>query len=513
MTENTKYLHLAGLSLEHSGLMALWADRRGRILVVNEALCRFLGHTQGNLNKMFVWELDPSLNKGKWEKMFANLASVAVSEKETIFVDARGEQLPVIITGHHIDDGDNEMVFILARDDRQTKELSSNLADVRKEIATERVVHQKSLQTQESHLVQRDVIFENCNDSVIISKIIAEDSPDTIIYDVNPATCRMLGYTREELVGQPTSILRPLSECGSAMDARRRRLLSDGQGTIETKHRAKNGQLIDVELRAQVAEIKGEKYAIAICRDITAWLKKQETIEKLLEQEHILRARLEKQTYERTEFYRALVHELKTPLTPIMLTAETLSDRVELRFKPQIESIVRGARLLEDLINDLHDLIRSEVGTLSLSPAKFDLDDLIDEVTGFLSPQIKEKNIIFEQFHGKAKIRLNADRNRIRQIILNLLNNAIKYSATGQAIEIYSGKQGKNAVIDIVDHGVGIEPNQIEVIFKPYVTKSGGLGLGLALAKNLAELHNGSVSVISEPGKGSKFTLVLPVSE
>ncbi|ADJ26446.1 PAS/PAC sensor signal transduction histidine kinase [Dehalogenimonas lykanthroporepellens BL-DC-9] len=512
MTENSKYLHLAGLSLEHSGLMALWADRSGRILVVNEALCRFLGHTQGNLKKMFVWELDPSLDKGKWGKMFANLASVAVSEKETIFVDSRGEQVPVIVSGHHIADGENEMVFILARDDRRTTELSSNLADARQEIATERTEHQKSLQAQESHLVQRDVIFENCNDSVIISKIHAVDFPDTIIYDVNPATCRMLGYRREELIGRPTSILRPLSECGSAMDARRSRLLGNGQGAIETRHLAKNGQSIDVELRAQVVEIGGEKYAIAICRDISARLKKQETIEKLLEQERILRSRLEKQTYEQTEFYRALVHELKTPLTPIMLTAEALSDRVEPRFKPQMEGIVRGARLLEDIINDLHDLIRSEVGTLSLSPAKFDLDDLIAEVTELLSPQIKEKNIIFEQFQGKANIRLNADRGRIRQIILNLLNNAIKYSVSGQAIEIYSGEQGKNAVIDIVDHGVGIEPSQLDVIFKPYFSKTGGLGLGLALAKNLAELHNGSVSVISQPGKGSKFTLVLPVS-
>lgn len=400
MIRSNRYRQLAGSTLERSELMVLWIRRTGEIVSVNDSVCRFLGYSSDALEKMSVWEIDPNMTIEVWEQLTANLTDVSVSEKETLFVDSSGNQHTVVVSGYFVVDDGEELVFAIAQDNS----CNEHTRKIKK------FVPENTLRFFESIRTQHDIIFDKSSDSIIIGKAIGSASDDAVIVDVNPATCRILGYKKEELIGQPTSILRPPSESGPSMEERRRALFSKGQDIIVTKHLTKTGQLIDVELSTHICEIRNEKYIIAICRDITARLKRQKQIENLLDQEQYLRSKLEKQNYERTEFYRALVHELKTPLTPIMLTAEVLADKMDNEFRIQWEAIFNGAQAMELIINDLHDLVKSDVGTLTINPVEFVLDDLIDEAVELMSSQFNNKNIIVDKFFCQNKIILYADR-------------------------------------------------------------------------------------------------------
>jgi signal transduction histidine kinase len=216
-------------------------------------------------------------------------------------------------------------------------------------------------------------------------------------------------------------------------------------------------------------------------------------------------------------------HELRTPLNAIIGFAEVLleSAKEEPLSEYQIDRLSRilksGQHLLE-LINSLLDLSKIEAGQMQIFNSEFQLENLLQDVMEWLEPLLQEKSLQYELvFHSDTPIRLYSDSGKVRQVLINLLGNAIKFTESGGHIKVSSIHDVTGVSIEIQDTGCGITVDQQQQIFEVFhqVNSSGtlkGTGLGLALVQSLMKLLGGSVSLKSKYGKGSTFTLYFPAS-
>jgi len=216
-------------------------------------------------------------------------------------------------------------------------------------------------------------------------------------------------------------------------------------------------------------------------------------------------------------------HELRTPLNAIIGFAEVLleSGKEEPLSDYQIDRLSRilksGQHLLE-LINSLLDLSKIEAGQMQIFNSEFQLENLLQDVMEWLEPLLQEKSLQYELvFHSDTPIMLYSDSGKVRQVLINLLGNAIKFTESGGHIKVNSIHEATGVSIEIQDTGCGITVDQQQQIFEVFhqVNSSGtlkGTGLGLALVQSLMKLLGGSVSLKSKYGKGSTFTLHFPAS-
>ncbi len=227
---------------------------------------------------------------------------------------------------------------------------------------------------------------------------------------------------------------------------------------------------------------------------------------------------LENQIQQRIEFTRALVHELKTPLTSTINSSEALINQAQNEMSKRLsKNIYISAIKLNKRINELLDLSKIEVGILNVKCEPMDLITLIKEMSYnmLLEAAKKEQNLKFEMPDVLPMIM--ADEERVEQIISNLISNAFKYSKRNRQVTLKVSRDENNAIIEVKDEGLGIEEQELTRIFEPYkrsiVNKEqlSGLGIGLALSKKLVELQNGKIWVISTIGTGSSFFVSLPI--
>ena len=268
------------------------------------------------------------------------------------------------------------------------------------------------------------------------------------------------------------------------------------------------------DLSARVPE-KGTDELSALGKDINVMLS---TIQQQRSQESKLRENLEQEIRKRSEYTRELVHELKTPITPIMSSSELLVDGVKGEpWNRLARNIYRGALDMNDRLDDLVDIARGEVGALRLREERLDMQPVIDQMAQEMKPLITSRLQTLQLEVASPLPAVLGDETRLRQVLRNLLSNATKYTPERGKITIRAKPQDQGLVIDVQDTGRGIAPDQLERIFEPYakitdgiLERQTGLGLGLKLAKTLVELHKGRMWVKSEKGKGSMFSFYLP---
>jgi two-component system aerobic respiration control sensor histidine kinase ArcB len=264
---------------------------------------------------------------------------------------------------------------------------------------------------------------------------------------------------------------------------------------------------------------RGKRAALGHAMDITELERAQEKLEEAYEQERRLREQLQTEVQWRIEFTRALVHELKTPLTPVLSSSELLYS--ELREEPWMsiaENIHRGATNLSRRIDELLDLARVEIGTLKLNQEALDVLPLLQGVGNDMAVVTKAAGQSLTLELPPSLPRVWADEERLRQVVLNLLINASKFTQEGGKITLRARKQNGSLVVEVEDNGPGIPKEDQGRLFLPYHRRLGdrehlsGLGLGLALCKNIVELHGGDIWVNSEVGKGSTFGFSIPLA-
>ena len=237
---------------------------------------------------------------------------------------------------------------------------------------------------------------------------------------------------------------------------------------------------------------------------------------KQLEQQN---REVERATQLKSQFLASMSHELRTPLNAIIgfsdLLAEKTADHLTEKQKRFVGHVRNGARHLLQLINDILDLSKIESGLLELRRESFGVSEALPEVLSVIRPLAMAKKIRLE--HAQETFSVYADRVRFKQILYNLLSNALKFTPEGGTVRVEGSTAGNTVCIAIRDTGVGIRPEDQQLIFEEFrqagETTRGvkeGTGLGLAITKRLVERQGGTIRVTSELGKGSCFTFTLP---
>ena len=214
-------------------------------------------------------------------------------------------------------------------------------------------------------------------------------------------------------------------------------------------------------------------------------------------------------------------HELRTPLNSVIALSGVLNRRLANQIPEEeysyIEVIERNGKLLLELINDVLDISRIESGHEEIEITKFNANNLIAEVVSMIHPQAKQKNIELLHTAGSSDLFITSDAGKCRHILQNLIGNAVKFTEKGK-VEVVALQHDNNVTIGVTDTGIGISENHLPHIFDEFrqvdsstSRRFGGTGLGLAIAKKYANLLGGTISVKSAPGKGSEFTLTLPL--
>jgi PAS domain S-box-containing protein len=385
---------------------------------------------------------------------------------------------------------------------------------------------------RDQHFYTRSLIESN------IDALMATD-PRGIITDVNKQTEALTGCTRDELIGAPFKNY--FTDPGRA-EAGINRVLTEGKVTnYELTARARDGQLTVVSYNATTFHDRDRSLqgVFAAARDMTE-LKR---FEHRLQQKNF---ELEDASRMKSEFLANMSHELRTPLNAIIGFSEVLKDGLLGELTDQqrgfIGDIFGSGKHLLSLINDILDLSKVEAGKMMLDLEPVDVLSLFVNSLSIVREKAATRHIRLTMDAAEGLGSIQADARKVKQIVYNLLSNAVKFTVEGGEVTLRAGRVPRVDVgqltgpwlgrsfplpdtdfadymkISVSDSGIGISPQGLKHLFKPFSQVDSGLarrfegtGLGLAMVKLLAELHGGTVTVQSAVGEGSRFTVWLPL--
>jgi signal transduction histidine kinase/CheY-like chemotaxis protein len=230
-------------------------------------------------------------------------------------------------------------------------------------------------------------------------------------------------------------------------------------------------------------------------------------------------AELEKATRLKDEFLASASHELRTPLNAILGWAHMQRSHPELSPRA-MEVIERNAQALAELINDLLDMSRIVANKVAIEPEPLELAPLVHSAVDIVRPAMETKRLSLRLAIDERAGCIVADPNRLRQVISNVLSNAVKFTPRGGAVTVVSERRGSQALVEVTDTGKGISPDFLPHVFDRFrqadgshTRREGGLGLGLSIARYLVELHGGELHAHSDGvGHGATFTMMLPIA-
>jgi len=361
------------------------------------------------------------------------------------------------------------------------------------------------------------------------SDVVEITDPHARLQYVNPAYQATLGFAPEEVVGKtPRELVRSdyhPPEYFKQID----KTLSAGEvwrGLLVSK--SKDGKLVYFE--AAIAPIKDAAgrmtHHLAVKRDVSEQLKREQALEETNRALEQAKDAAVSASRSKSEFLANMSHELRTPLNAIIGYAELLlEDALDAGNEGLTADLKKirtaGAHLL-DLINDVLDISKIEAGRMELYVEPFDLDALLGDVVATVEPNMvaRGNRLVTELPPGGLQVR--ADERKVRQILMNLLSNAAKFTERG-TVTLRATREEDDAgdwlLFEVEDDGIGIAEATLVRLFRPFVQadasttrRYGGTGLGLALSRRFAELMGGSIVVKSEVGKGSTFSVRLPMS-
>lgn len=344
--------------------------------------------------------------------------------------------------------------------------------------------------------------------------------PETrIIVEVNKTAEEIFGYSKQEFISKTTEFLYPDQTAYiNSYNIGLEQLKKNGYLNFENIYRKKDGSEFISEIYSKPIYKNGKiKYLVTVIRDITK--QKEAELELIKAKEKAFEmSRL------KSNFLANMSHELRTPMNGILGFSYLISQESENKeIKEMAELINQNGKRLMETLNLILDLSRIEANKLELNLSNTDLVRVISDIVKFFELAAKNKNISIDFLHPKSSFEIKTDERIFTEIINNLVNNAIKYTKTGGVtVKLYDDYiNGKKYIfIKVLDTGIGIPPEALSYIFdefrqvsEGYSRSFEGSGLGLTITKNFIKKLGGEISVKSELGKGSEFTVTLPFSK
>ncbi len=402
--------------------------------------------------------------------------------------------------------------------------------------------------------VHLNSLFENATEGIVAT------NSQGIITLINPSACQMFGYSPEELEGQKIEVLIP-SSARKIHVRHREDFYHDPKNRTMGHNRdlqasRKDGSTFPVEVSLSTYVQNNERYVIAFIIDITRrketerdMILQQQQLEKITDQMRLLNADLEIKVEQRTtilkealqrleesqnelsqaldkekqlneikgRFVSMASHEFRTPLSTVLSSASliekyTTSDDQEKRSR-HVEKIKNSVEHLNTLLEDFLSLGKLEEGKIGIHLHEFNLEELIRDTIEEMNPMLKTGQII--TYKNSCQNSINSDKNLIRNILFNLISNAIKFSDVSKSIKVVSQIKDKITFISIQDEGMGISDEDKEHLFSTFfrgrnVTNIQGTGLGLHIVKRYVDLLGGSIAMESTLGKGTTISFSVP---
>ena len=340
--------------------------------------------------------------------------------------------------------------------------------------------------------------------------VMADD--DTVLF-ANPAVQSIFGYPLSEVVGQPLTMLMP-EEYRARHRAGIERFLASGERRIrwegvELPGLRKDGSVVALEVTISDFEREGKRYFTGLAHDISTRKAYTEERERLL-------AATEAAVRSREEVLAIVSHDLRNPLNTILMGTRVLLDLgLEEQHVRQLQVVKRSADRMNRLIQDLLDVVRLEAGqSLPLEVQPVEVAPLLAEACEAFQEQAATKLVHLGCGRAEKGLVVSADRDRVLQVLSNLIGNALKFTPEGGRITVSSRREESEVVLSVEDTGPGIPPENLARVFELYwqakQTARLGAGLGLTISKGIVEAHGGRIWVKSRPGLGSTFSFSLP---
>ncbi|MFH1740673.1 MAG: PAS domain S-box protein, partial [bacterium] len=356
----------------------------------------------------------------------------------------------------------------------------------------------------EEHLRLMQSTIENVSDEAFWMR------PDGSFAYVNQAVCDALGYSREELLTMSVLDIDPdvtVENWPMHWEATKK----SGGFIFEVRHRAKDGRILSMELRTRQLEFEGREYSCAFGHDIT---------QRKLAEAELLRAKeaAEAAAHAKSEFLANMSHEIRTPMNGVIgMTGLLLDTDLTGEQREFAETIRNSGEALLSIINDILDFSKIEAGKLDLEMLDFDLRTTLEDMGDVLAIRAQEKGLEYVYvIDPEVPSLLQGDPGRLRQVLTNLIGNAVKFTSEGEVaihVTLEEENEAQAAIrFAVADTGIGIPRDRVYSLFEAFTQadasttrKYGGTGLGLTISRRLAELMGGEMSVESTIGKGSVF--------
>ena len=391
------------------------------------------------------------------------------------------------------------------------------------------------------------ILFKYANESILVT-----DSGGKIVL-VNPACEKLFGYLKDELINQPVEILIP-----NHLTVKHQRERNNynaqphpramGAG-LELYGKRKDGSTVPLEISLSPFESDGSRFVMAFIIDISGRKKSEAVLKQQRDELQHLTSELENRVMERTEILEKALFELETSRKDLSEALEKEKELHELKtrfvsmasheFRTPLATILSSLSLVKkygaygdaenqsrhinrikssvthllDILNDMLSLSKLDEGKEILNPESIDLPVFIEQIIQELQP-VAKKNQLIQHFHNGLN-EVTIDIKVIKNILFNLISNAIKFSGEGKGIQVYSSINKKEIIIKVKDHGIGIPERDQHHLFERFyraenVTHIQGTGLGLNIVAKYVEMLNGNISFESKLNKGTTFVIRLP---
>ena len=497
----------------------------GCIVAAGDELCELLGMAREELVGRQSRSLVPEWRLRALEEFRAHLlADGWALQRDAPYCKSDGTTLWFDLHARLVHSGAQRLVLVSWSDVTQRRVMEESLSRQSRELQQRNV----ELTANNARLAQSQArhraLFKQAMHAVLIV-----DGATGLVRDANPRTAALVGAEVDSLVGQPFSVL-AATGAPSFDEIIEQAKAPDGVTYGDTLIRRTDGNPIHVDMYASLAVAGDEEMLVITLREVSERRRMREALEKSNQELRRQRSEFERVNAQlargsdvKSQYLADVSHEIRTPLNAINGFAELLADESFGELTEQQSTFVRdimdAGRHLLQLINDVIDLAKVEAGKIAMEPEPAAMNRVVEQAVRVIRGSARNKSISVRVFPDEREPVAMVDDRRTKQVLFNLLTNAIRYAPEGTSVDLTVATVDEEWVkVSVHDSGVGIAPADQERIFEEFVRVGpvsdypGGAGLGLPLSRRLVELQGGQIGVDSMPGAGSTFWFTAPIA-